>query len=136
MSHLLDTMVVSEASKTRPHSSVLAWFEAHRAADLRVSVVTVAEIWKGIAARRRRDANGADRLERWLVATLDEFAGKIVPINERVARRWGELVVATGHDGPDVMIAATALAHDLTLVTRNVRHFAGLGTRLADPYEG
>lgn len=94
-----------------------------------MSVVTIGEVEKGIAKQRRLDPAFAARLAAWLDATLRHYEGRIVPVDIAVAR----LADAHNHAGADLLIAATALEHGLTVVTRNIRHFANTGALLFDP---
>jgi hypothetical protein len=134
--YLLDTMVLSELRKPRRHPGVVSWLRTVRETDLFLSVVTVGEVEKGIAKQQRRDAKFATRLADWLDGVLEDYASRIVPIDVNIARRWGRLADAHGHSGADLLIAATALEHGLSVVTRNVRHFAGMGAVVLDPFEG
>jgi toxin FitB len=104
-----------------------------RPVDLYLSVVTIGEIEKGIAKQRRRDPAFARRLAAWLDGVLRHYAARVLPVDVNVARRWGRLADAHGHAGADLLIAATALEHGLTVVTRNTRHFERTGAVLLDP---
>lgn len=131
---LLDTVVLSELRKRRRDPGVAAWIERQRTADLFLSVVTVGEIERGIALMRARDSRFADALAAWLDRALALYGDRILPFDLPAARRWGRLAAATGNDGADLMIAATALEHGLTVVTRNVAHFAPAGVPTLDPF--
>jgi predicted nucleic acid-binding protein len=131
--YLLDTVILSELRKRQRHPRLVAWLQDVRPADLYLSVVTIGEVEKGIAKQRRLDPAFAARLTVWLDATLSHYQGRILPVDVTVARRWGRLADAHKHAGADLLIAATALEHGLTVVTRNVRHFANTGALLFDP---
>jgi len=106
-----------------------------RRALLYLSVLTVGELRRGVALiRHRGDVSQADRLERWLGSVLDEFAQYILPVDADIAQVWGRLRVRRPEHALDKFIAATALIHDLTLVTRNVVDFAGTGATLLNPF--
>lgn len=134
MSFLLDTMVVSELAKHHRDRSLAAWLAGQDRRALHLSVVTLGEIEKGLALLRRRDNERADALAGWLDELVGRFRDRLLDVDARIARRWGRLAASAGHAGADLLIAATALEHDLTVVTRNVRHFAATGVRLVDPY--
>ena len=129
---LLDTMVVSELRKARPSSRVMAWAGRYREEDLFISVLTVGEIERGIG-RARDPAFRAD-LERWLDALSRRFAERMRDVTAPVARQWGRWAATLGHDGVDLLIAATAHVHGLTIATRNVRHFEPTGVATVDPF--
>ena len=130
---LLDTVVVSELRKARPNARVIAWMRELDEADVFLSVITIGEIERGI--RKVRDAAFAAALLRWLEDLLRFYGDRILPITPEIARRWGRLSVDLGHDGADLLVAATAAAHGLTVATRNVRHFAPTGVSVFDPFK-
>ena len=131
---LLDTMVLSELRKRQRDANLVAWLGSVPESGLYLSVVTIGEIEKGIASVAGPDVAFARHLEAWLDTVLRGFADRILGIDVRIARRWGRLAAAHGHAGADLLIAATALEHGLTVVTRNLRHFAGTGAPLVDPF--
>ena len=135
MSYLLDTNVLSELRRKAPDRHVAEWVAARPSSALYLSVLTLGEIRKGIDAlpdRKRRAA-----LLDWLEADLPAFfSGRVLAIDERVADRWGRLLAAAARPLPaiDSLLAATAASHDLVMVTRNARDFAGLGISVIDPW--
>ena len=131
--YLIDTDVLSALRRPDRNPEIVGWVSAQRAADLYLSVVTVGEIERGIARERTRNPGFADRLGAWLDNLLRLYADRILPADTPVARRWGRLTGAHGHGSPDLLIAATALEHGLTVVTRNVRHFEPTGVAVLDP---
>lgn len=133
--YLLDTNVLSEARKRRPDANVTAWFETVASDDLYLSAVTIFEIEFGIEKRRRDDPAFADELSRWLATLLGFYGERALPITTGIARRWGRLSVEAGHKELDLAIAATALQHGLTVVTRNVAHYKPAGVRVLNPFE-
>ena len=135
MSFLLDTVVLSELRKTKPSRKVVRWLKAQKRESLFISVVSIGEIERGIAKVRRTDATFAADLEQWLEALMRLYGDHVVPVNANAARLWGRLSAKLGHDGADLLIAATALAGALTVVTRNVKHFAPTGVRVFNPFE-
>jgi len=133
--YLLDTVVLSELRKRRPNPNVVAWIDAVALADLFLSVVTIAEIELGIERQKRVDAAFASQLAGWLDVTLRAYGARILPMTTAIARRWGRLAAAQiGNREPDLAIAATALEHGLTLVTRNVSDFTPTGVVTLDPF--
>lgn len=137
MSWLLDTNIVSELRKAdRADPSLRTWFAAVDDAELFTSVLVLGEIRRGIESIRRRDATSALALEQWLVRVAVGFGDRVLPVDARVADRWGGLNVPDPIPTVDGLLAATALVHDLTLVTRNVRDVASTGVRTLDPTTG
>jgi predicted nucleic acid-binding protein len=137
MSWLLDTNVVSELRKgDRAEPRLRAWFADVEDADLFTSVLVLGEIRRGIESIRRRDTSGALAIEQWLVRMAVGFGDRVLPIDARVADRWGTLNVPDPIPSVDGLLAATALIHDLTLVTRNTRDVARTGVRTLDPTAG
>ena len=135
MSYLIDTNVLSELRRKTPSAGVAAWISQRPPATLYISVLTLGEIRKGIdaLADRARKIKLIDWLETELPAF---FTGRILPVDAQVADRWGRMLAAAGRPLPaiDRLLAATALAHDLILVTRNVKDYAGLGLQIIDPW--
>jgi toxin FitB len=133
--YLLDTNIVSETRKTRPASGVSAFLAAADAAMLFVSALTMGELRKGITARRRTNAILAEQLDVWVDGIETTFADRILPVDAAVARIWGELSAGRSLPVIDTLIAATAIAGGLTLVTRNTQDFALTGVPLLDPWQ-
>lgn len=132
---LVDTDILSALRRRERHPGLVRWIEARRTADLYLSSVTVGEIERGITQQRRRDQQFAHELAIWLDRVLDWYAERILDIDVPTARRWGQLSGTIGHDSPDLLIAATALEHGLTVVTRNVRHFEPTGVPVFNPFD-
>ena len=131
---LLDTMVLSELRKTAPNAGVVSFIEAQTADALFLSVLTVGEIEAGIEKQRTAAPEFAEELNQWLTLLELQFAQCILPVTPAIAKLWGRLCVQTGNKGIDNLIAATALCHNLTVVTRNVKDFAPTGVRVFNPY--
>ena len=138
MMYLVDTDVISEVRKGgKAHPGVREFFEAatRDATPLYLSVVTVGELRTGVERLRHRgDVDQADLLERWLRQVTKTYEDAILPFDEEIAHVWGRLRVPNPENPLDKQIAATALIHDLTVVTRNIDHFAPTGVRLENPF--
>jgi predicted nucleic acid-binding protein len=132
LSYLVDTCVVSEAR--RRSAPALAWLSAVDPAALFLSVITIGEIAKGIAARERTDPIAAAALGRWLDGLRNVYASKVLAIDDAVAIAWGHLMARRTLPVSDGLIAATARVHNLTLVTRNVADFAQTGVDVVNPW--
>jgi predicted nucleic acid-binding protein len=131
---LIDTVTLSELRKRQRDPKLVDWFERQRTTELFLSVISIGEIERGIARQRATDPGFAAALAAWLDQVLILYGERIVPFDLPAARRWGGLCAALGHDGADLMIAATALQHGLTVVTRNVRDFEPTGVAVLDPF--
>lgn len=133
MAFLLDTNVVSELRRPRPHRGVLAWLQAVDDADLHLASVTVGEIQAGIELSREQDARKAEEIEQWLNRVCDTF--RILPMDGPAFRCWAGLMHRQSDTlYEDAMIAAIAKVHQLTVVTRNVSDFRRFDVPLLDPF--
>ncbi len=135
MSYLIDTNVLSELRRRDPDVHVVRWMSERPSATLYLSVLTLGELRKGIEGLPEGERKR--RLLDWLEVDLPAFfAGRILPVDARVADRWGRLVAQAGRPLPaiDSLLAATALTHGLTLVTRNLRDFQYSGLGVVDPW--
>lgn len=132
--YLLDTNVVSELRKPRPHGAVLAWLQAADETWLHLSAVTLGEIQAGIELTREQDAPKAAEIETW----LDSLAAslQVLPMDGAIFRAWARLMHRRSDTlYEDAMIAATAQVHRLTVVTRNVADFKALGAAVLNPFQ-
>lgn len=135
MAWLVHTNVLSELRKgDRLDSNVRAWFDGIVDSDLFTSVLVIGEIRRGIESIRRRDPVAAQAIDQWLIRMGKVFGERILPIDVRVADRWGRLNVPNRVPTVDGLLAATALEHELVLVTRNVKDVAPTGVRTLDPF--
>ena len=135
MSYLIDTKVISELRRKQPDANVVAWFERRTPQSLFLSVLTLGEIRTGI--ERLIDAKRRQILVDWLQVELPTFfLGRVLSVDAPVADRWGRLQGEASRPLPaiDGLLAATALQHDLTLVTRNVKDFQDLGVNIVNPW--
>jgi toxin FitB len=136
--YLVDTDVISEIRMgDKAHAGVREFFgvASRDTMPLFLSVVTVGELRTGVERLRHRgDMKQADLLERWLRQVTQSYADAILPFDEETAHVWGRLRVPNPENPLDKQIAATALIHDLTVVTRNTEHFAPTGVRLKNPF--
>ncbi len=137
--YLLDTNCISELVRIQPEPAVVAWMEAADETLLHLSVLTLGEIRKGLAGLPQ--GKRRTHLETWLEIELrDRFAGRILPIDAAVADRWGSLAAHAKSQGKglstiDGLLAATALHHNLTVVSRNVSDFRSVPVQVLDPWK-
>jgi predicted nucleic acid-binding protein len=137
---LLDTNVISEIRKInsgRADSRVSKWANQQTSTDLYISVITVMELEQGILQRERQDAQQGKILRLWLEQqVLPAFGGRILEIDNAVARTCARLHVPDPRSERDALIAATAIVHGMTVVTRNIRDFEATGVALINPWQG
>ncbi len=130
---LIDTNVISELKRKRPHGAVLAWLKSVPASELRISAMTIGEIQAGVEITREQDVAKAREIETWLEQIIGSY--QVLAIDSSVMRMWARLMHSKSSDlYEDGIIAATALVHGLTIVTRNTRDFKGFGTKVLDPF--
>lgn len=131
--YLLDTNVVCELRKPRPHGAVLAWLQAVDEAKLYLSALTLGEIQAGIEITREQDAQKAQEIEDWLELVASAY--NVLPMDAAAFRQWARLMHRKSDTlYEDAMIAATASANGLTVVTRNVADFHALGFKVINPF--
>lgn len=135
MNYLLDTCMISELTSNQPNQKVVAWIDSEDDARLHLSVITIGEIQRGII--RLPESRRRTELDEWLrEGLLVRFNGRILPLTVDIMLTWGNLTAA-GRTLPavDSMIAAIAICHNLTLVTRNVKDFDGTDVKILNPWD-
>ncbi|MGH9722897.1 MAG: type II toxin-antitoxin system VapC family toxin [Bryobacteraceae bacterium] len=133
--YLVDTNVISELRKNKPHGAVVAWIKSVDPDEIFVSAVTLGELQAGIEITRRLDPEKADQIETWLDQVADSY--QVFPMDGRTFREWARLMNGRPHQLiEDAMLAATARVHRLTVVTRNTRDFQAFGVQLFNPFIG
>ena len=133
--YLIDTNVISELRKgQRSNPGVREWMAEHASAELWLSVLVVGELWRGVALARRRDPDSARHLETWLIGLEAAYADRILPVSVDIARQWATLGVPDPLPVIDGLLAATALTHELTVVTRNIADIERTGAKVLDPF--
>ena len=130
---LVDTDVVSALRRPERNPAPARWLEAQQPSSVYLSVMTTGEIERGIARQRRQNPSFARDLAQWYEKILLSFADRILPVDVAVASRWGRLSASIGNESVDLLIAATALEHGLTVVTRNVGDFEPTGVWVLNP---
>lgn len=134
MPYLLDTCIISELRRKPCNSGVSAWIASVEPEELYLSVITLGEIRRGIELHRSKDPKAAGALERWLLGLEAYYAERILPISAAVADRWGRLAPHQPLPVSDGLIAALALEHKLTVVTRDVTDFQRSGVNVLNPF--
>lgn len=135
MKYLLDTNVLKELGKTKPHKNVAAWLKGVDDADLAISALSVREIEKGVAALKKTKPKVGAELEVTVRGIFDAFEGRILPVDRAVAAAWGVFLAESDKHTTDTGLAATALVHGLTVVTRNTADFIKRGVKVIDPFK-
>lgn len=137
--YLLDTNVISESRKgSKANAGVNAFFQkvSRDGSEIYMSAITIGELRRGVERiRHRGDTAQADRLEHWLNHVTEEYTDNIITFDAEMAHVWGRLRVPNKEHEIDKQIAATALLHDLVVVTRNVKDYSSIGVKLLNPFE-
>jgi hypothetical protein len=133
--HLLDTNVVSEFGHRKPDPRVVEFVRSLDGASVFISVLTLGELRKGAEMKRRVDERAAARIDAWIAEVEDDYSERTLSVDRPIADVWGRLAAMRSRQAVDALIAATAIVHDLTLVTRNTRDFADTGVALVNPWE-
>ena len=129
------TVTLSELRKRERDPAVVAWFDQQRTTELFLSVISIGEIERGIAQQRATDPRFAESLAAWLDRVLALYGERVLAFDLQTARRWGTLSAALGNASAHLMIAATALEHGLTVVTRNASDFKPTGVTVFNPFK-
>ena len=136
MSYVIDTNIISEVRKgSRCDANVAAWYSAIDDSELYLSTLVIGEIRKGIERARPRDAEKAEALERWLGEVTAAFDGRILLIDNAVSEEWGRMCAVRSIPVIEGLLAATAKANHMTLVTRHDADVDGLGAKLLNPFK-
>jgi len=133
--YLIDAVVLSELRKRERSAGIVRWLRDKTVDALFLSAITIGEIERSVLRQQAKNPVFAEALGAWLARTVETYGDRILSVDTRVARRWGQLSARIGHGGADLLIAATALEHGLTVVTRNVRHFLPTGVPVEDPFQ-
>ena len=132
--YLLDTNVISELRRPRPHGAVVAWIQEIADEDLHLSAVTLGELQAGVEISREQDPDKAAEIEAWIDQVAQTW--NVLSLDGRAFRTWAKLMHRRpDHLLADALIAATAIVHHLVVVTRNVSDFAAFGVRILNPFE-
>lgn len=133
--YLLDTNIVSELRRQKPHGAVVAWLEGVEDEKLFISAVTLGEIQAGIEITRQQDGDKANQIERWLDQVADSY--HVVSMDAPIFRTWAKLMHKKSDTlYEDAMIAATAKVKNLIVATRNIADFRTFGVKLFNPFDG
>lgn len=137
LEYLLDTNLLSETRKRKADAGVISFLEAAEASSLYISVLTLGELRKGVAAKKLKDPDpdAVKRLAAWVEGLEFSFADRILPIDAATARLWGDWSGERPRPVVDTLLAATAVLHELTLVTRNLRDVRGIPVKLHNPWQ-
>jgi len=132
--YLLDTNVVSELRKIKPHGGVVAWLASLRAEQIFISAVTMGELQAGVESTRRQDAAKAQQIESWITSVENSFS--VVAMDSACFREWSRLILGRPDTlRQDAMIAATARVHGFEIATRDETDFKLLGARIVNPFK-
>jgi toxin FitB len=130
---LLDTNIVSESRKPKPHGGVMAWLNAQESNALYISAMTIGELQRGVEITRKQDQTKTAQIESWFEQIV--ASGQLLALDAAVCREWAKLMHGKSDTlAEDAFIAATARVHELTVVTRNVRDFKALGVTTLNPF--
>ncbi|WNJ88520.1 type II toxin-antitoxin system VapC family toxin [Bosea sp. 685] len=131
--YLVDTNVISEARRGSPPS--LTWLRSVAPGSVHLSTLTLGEIMRGIALKQKSDPKAASHLAEWLRRIRHDHADRILPVSDQISVEWGRIAAIRPRGDVDGLIAATAIVHDLILVTRNVVDFDDTGVSVINPWD-
>jgi toxin FitB len=135
LQYLLDTNILSETRKKQTDERVISFLSAAEPSALYISVLTLGELRKGVALKRRSDTDAAKKIAAWVDGLEFTFGDRILGINAATAKLWGELSAQRPRPVIDTLLAATAIVHELTLVTRNTSDVQDIDLKLLDPWK-
>ncbi|ARO29193.1 toxin/antitoxin system PilT domain-containing protein [Rhizobium sp. NXC14] len=131
--YLVDTNIVSEARRGTPQA--VSWLRSVDPLSIHLSALTLGEIMRGIALKQRSDPKAATHLAEWLRKLRHDHGSRILPVTDQIAVEWGRIAAIRPRGDIDGLIAATAMVHDLIVVTRNVGDFRDTGVSVIDPWQ-
>ena len=132
--YIVDTNVLSELRRKSPLA--IKWFDSVESEQIYLSVITIGEIYRGIVRKQSKDAAAAAGLAAWLRGLQGEYEDRMISIDQAIATEWGRVTAKRSRNTGDSLIAATAIARKMTLVTRNVVDFTDLPVSLLNPWDG
>jgi len=135
MKYLLDTNTVSEFTKIRRNPQVVAWFSATPIEALFLSTLTIGELRRGVAVLAQKDAARAAKLSEWVSSIVQTYQNRILPVTLEISNRWGLLSAERSRSVVDTILAATAIEHELILVTRNIKDIQDTGAIFFNPFD-
>ena len=135
LQYLLDTNVLSETRRKQADEQVMSFLSQAEPSAIYISVLTLGELRKGVARKRRTDPQSANTLDSWVEGLELSFADRILGIDPAIAKLWGELSAQRPRPVVDTLLAATAIVHELTLVTRNGSDVQDIPVKLLDPWK-
>jgi len=131
--YLVDTNVVSEAR--RGSAEAVKWLRSVNPLDVHLSVITLGEVMRGIALKQKADPQAASHLAQWLQTLRRDHADRILPVTDKIAIEWGRIAASRPRGDADGLIAATAIVHNLIIVTRNVGDFDDTRASVLNPWD-
>jgi predicted nucleic acid-binding protein len=134
MKYLVDTNVICELRKKRPNLKVEEWIKEINPNNVYISCLTIGEIQEGIIRKAKYDAHEAKILTKWLELILEEYSERIIDVDTETCLKWSELLVIDKTNAVDALMAAQAIYHGMTVVTRNVKHFIQFKVKLLNPF--
>lgn len=135
MKYLLDTNVISELRRKSPNKNVVNWFESLDSNDLYISCITMGELRTGALKKAKTDKNGGQLLLKWVDKLISDYEEQIIDIDLDVCEEWAKCLTIDATNAVDGLVAAQAISMNLTLVTRNTKHFKMFDIKLLNPFE-
>lgn len=135
MKYLLDTNIISELRRKLPNKNVVKWFDGLDSSDLYISCITIGELRTGALKKAKTDKNGGQLLLKWVDKLISDYEEQIIEIDLDICEEWAKCLTIDATNAVDGLVAAQAIAMNLTLVTRNTRHFKMFDIKLLNPFE-